>query len=155
MMKYKFRAWHQFHGMVYPNDSFYKIDVHSEVTSDAGRVERPVKLMMFTGIKDKNGREIYEGDILIYTRRNWKCHGHPKNNSDLRHIEEIYWDETANQMRNRGMFPSGGGWSGQLSFNDERADENILEVIGNIYENPDWHEKWFNPKPSPTQRAVL
>ena len=105
-------------------------------------------LLQFTGLKDKNGKEIYEGDILKIIRVNWYCPRHPKNNTDVVDQVEVYWDEERNAIstrtfdferlkRNPNQRPYcssgllGSGW------NDERADENIWEVIGNIYENPE------------------
>ena len=105
-------------------------------------------VQMFTGLKDKNGKEIYEGDIVKYTRKHWYCPGHPMHNKDLVDRCEVYWDEEDNAMSmrtfdferlksnpNQAPYSSSGhlgnGW------NDERADKNIVEVIGNIYENPE------------------
>ena len=80
-----------------------------------------VILMQYTGIKDKNGKDIYEGDIIerydvfyCCKKRTWLDTG------------EVYWDEFA--WETRGMrFPKGLGLAGD----DERT------IIGNIYENPE------------------
>lgn len=92
-----------------------------------------------TGLKDKKYWLIYEGDIVKYTRTNWYCPGHPKHNQDLIDINEIFWDDEEYSFRRRGKFPggNGSGWIGSIKFNDSRADENIIEVIGNIHENPE------------------
>ena len=76
-----------------------------------------VHLVQYTGLKDKNGKEIYEGDILPY-----------------RYVVTFV---DASDSANLGMSV---GWYEQRddfeSFRQlEVGDE--LEVIGNIYENPE------------------
>lgn len=71
-------------------------------------------LMQYTGLKDINGKEIYEGDIL-------------KKNED---ILEVIWGRQRAGWRGKVIKRSNYGW---------KIMENIfkVEVIGNIYENPE------------------
>ena len=108
----------------------------------------PETLCQFTGLLDKNGKEIYEGDILKYTRKHWYCPRHPQHDTDLIDQVEVYWDEERNSMsrrtfdferlkRNPNQAPySSSGFLGN-GWNDERADKNIVEIIGNIHSNPE------------------
>jgi hypothetical protein len=68
-------------------------------------------LMQYTGLKDKNGVEIYEGDIL---------------ESGAYRLRVEYDNRLA-------------GW--QPMFLMRHDPENYCEVIGNIYENPELLEK--------------
>ena len=68
----KFRAWDGEHKeMVQAINWFIEIDdgtvwENINVCGEDDLHERYVKLMQFTGLLDKHGREIYEGDIIKY-----------------------------------------------------------------------------------------
>lgn len=97
MRTIKFRAW-QYGNMVY-NISFADY-----------LEEDDVQIMQFTGLLDKNSKEIYEGDILY-------IHLYGKQ-SDVYQLEDGRW-----LLRGYGAVYS---WEAQE-----------IEVIGNIHENPE------------------
>ena len=85
----------------------------------------------FTGLTDKNGRKIFEGDIVCTRYRTGEicCSG------DVQFSHGVYGAEWLRNKKNKSMV---GGW-GQL-HNLRRFDDDIIndiEVIGNIYDNPE------------------
>lgn len=77
----------------------------------------------YTGLKDKNGKEIYEGDIV---RQWWK---------EARGEQNKYTDEFVEWTN---FFDGEYGYMLGCGFNASEEDESsVLEVIGNIYENPE------------------
>lgn len=125
----KFRAWdggslcrmYQPDEVMVGNGDIWIIDEDS-VAGD-WIVNNDLDLMQSTGLKDKNGKEIFEGDIVQYQNSkvpsadskgviryfdNWAMFG-----IDIEHNEP------------RALFFNG------------LADNISLEVVGNIYENPE------------------
>jgi uncharacterized phage protein (TIGR01671 family) len=79
-------------------------------------------LMQYTGLKDKNGKEIYEGDIVI-------CNEKKRYEREYSKLESVVIFEN-------GMFvikPTPNGWLKTFLS----LLHSTVEVIGNIYENPD------------------
>ena len=72
-------------------------------------------LMQYTGLKDKNGVEIYEGDIVVRYDKNERGYLYRKSNT----VRVIEWRSSFNET----------------GFNIGSSSR--LEVIGNIYENPE------------------
>ena len=74
-----------------------------------------VELMQYTGLKDKNDKEIYEGDILFFRDENMKY--------------VIVWQDTAFIIKSIEIRK----YSEKMHWLDDT--EICCEIIGNIYEN--------------------
>ena len=101
-MEIKFRAWDKKERFMY----------------ELGRSDIPweypeIELMQFTGLHDKNGKEIYEGDVVKHYNG----------------VNPVTWET--------------GLASFQMSFSNFVLDQEIIpdysecEVIGNVYEHPE------------------
>jgi len=116
----KFRVWDK------KNECFIKDDDYSGPIADSEwiNINELIKmyertgfiLMQYTGNKDKNGKEIYEGDIV----------------KDGKWISIIEWDGFSWVDTIIGKRDSE---DGRTAILDENETANF-EVIGNIYENP-------------------
>lgn len=82
-----------------------------------GSVSTSYALMQFTGLIDKNGKEIYEGDIVI---------------------EDTFYGDFTQIVR--WSEDNSGFWLGS-SFHLNFGTAKECEVVGNIYENPELLEK--------------
>lgn len=84
---------------------------------------RNFQVMQYTGLKDKNGKEIYEGDIILFAKN-------IKNIVIFKNGMFCYDSFRGTEIEN--LVP--------LSNYHFEYTENIakkIEVIGNIYENPE------------------
>lgn len=113
MREIKFRAWDiQTESM---RDVLVIDWVNELIDLSSGIIERrphEVILMQYTGLKDKNGVEIYEGDIVRYFRNELAVIVYRDGGVDIRSLS---WGDCEPLQRRLGE----------------------IEVIGNIYQNKD------------------
>ena len=128
----KFRAWEQdtkfMNGQVrVTSNRFGDGEILVEATDGFGWVEvKPEYLMQSTSLKDKNGVEIYEGDVVKMDRP-------PVNEKSLFLVKDYVLGKVIFAEVNefgKDSWSFNGGYTGYS-----------LEVIGNIYENPELLEE--------------
>lgn len=88
-------------------------------------VARDLELSQYTGLKDKNGREIYEGDIILY--------------KDYQIEYLIEWEPVLSAII--AVDTSNNSW---IFFHELIKDLEYYETIGNIYENPELSKQCGN-----------
>lgn len=117
----KFRAWDTSDKdkgpyMLGPYDLTDAIFSHTEI--------RKMPLMQFTGLKDKNGKEIYEGDIIELF---WPFVGSS-------FTTKVIWVQSLGMWAMEEITKDGGGL--YHYFGDQNTKLMDIEVTGNIFQNP-------------------
>ena len=116
MRKIKFRAWDKENEKMMKVSSLHlenkEISVKENGTFHLFRMQ---DLMQYTGVKDKNGKEIYEGDILFFRDENTKY--------------VVVWQDAAFIIKSIEIRK----YSEEMCWIDDT--EICCEIVGNIYEN--------------------
>lgn len=117
MREIKFRAWNDREKTM----QYSIMEIFSQITDDADNI-----LMQYTGLKDKNGKEIYDGDIVEI--EDGKKYAEKDTTWNYQYKAVVEWKECCFDLdRTISSFKYGGH---DLYF---LADK--VEVIGNIYED--------------------
>jgi len=121
MREIKFRAWNKTR-KCFTYFSLRPADNLREVVLTCGKPNENFELMQYTGLKDKNGKEIYEGDIV---------HLGAYNNCQKKWLP-TYKCEVKFTLEH-------GGYAVSTPYTDNHFNDfeaKYCEIIGNIYENP-------------------
>lgn len=109
----KFRIWIESEKPRMEDWEWIKRNWHSNILD---------KAMQYTGLKDKNGKEIYEGDVLNF-------------NPVIAFSEDelggtVVWDSEWSSFKVETK-------SGNFISIHYSGNTDLVEIIGNIYENPE------------------
>lgn len=90
-----------------------------------------VELMQYTGLKDKNGKEIYDGDIVLVESGGTST-----------------WYKTVIKFKEGAFIASLIDGEDYIYIFNRGFDSNDFEILGNVYENKNLLEenKWANTR---------
>lgn len=120
----KFRAWDKETKIMEEVYSLHRSGNCHVRNGNRMLTEDNFEVMQFTGLLDKNGKEIYEGDILKIFRKDVSAN--PEDGDGKFYLVEIKYhgaEFSAEDLQTHGNW-HWGGWQKH-------------EIVGNIYENPE------------------
>lgn len=128
MREIKFRVWHE----------GAKEMLYEDNLGDVFRWKiegQPIKIMEYIGLKDKNGEEIYEADILQIETKDRQIIEILCEYGIARRVMASGWEVDIPSFyfeRSDGLksFPIVYNWQ-------RKHDLEIMEIIGNVHENPE------------------
>jgi uncharacterized phage protein (TIGR01671 family) len=143
MREIKFRVWsNQLNKMVYPNERgwFDKCFIGKNQFIQSCQLSlaiekngKELEVMQYTGLKDRNGTEIYEGDILLVISEIYTNFGKIPTGKFSKEYCEVIWKDD--------------GWGYKVLRSDHtiegteikglKVTTKYAEVIGNIFQDGD------------------
>lgn len=118
MREIKYRLWDKLANKMVTAPSYWSITLDGKVFYGNADMSETVVLMQDTGLKDKNGVEIHEGDIV-----------------DIKHWSGKMWEVKISSYDGTTVYRK------DFEYLDDYAMDNPewyrTEIIGNIYENPE------------------
>ena len=143
MREIKFRAWDKIDERIIVDDQKFipvkvtskgvmRLSPHYEEKLYKFIDDNRFDLMQYTGLKDKNGKEVYEGDIVKIVYKDCEGGGwHSISKEKGRVYFDVYWGvkfdcSDATQR-------TADSWKSTIGTRDVQD----VEVIGNIHENPE------------------
>ena len=129
MREIKFRAWNVKNRSLFSVFGFNGLYVFADTPNGVGTENNPActedcVLEQFTGLHDKNGEEIYEGDVVrdgFDSVRTIKWFDNLGYDGRGAMHSGFYFDETYDGI-------------GELNYHNHMTD---CEILGNIHENPE------------------
>lgn len=141
---YKFRAWNK-KSKSWMEPHMFSIDGNGKLLFSVvsggddyqhfDEYAKDIDILQFTGLLDKNGKEVWEGDLIRILERDWSS----KLERDKRTIDEYMKDisSISEVVFNDGRFSliqrKKGNYHSEYAGNTRLRD--IFEIIGNIYEH--------------------
>src|SRR5699024_9634318 len=129
MREIKFRAWDTEKNKMVKIDT---IDFYNGNVNDVDFYNQEIHfgystvLMQYTGLKEKNDTEIYEGDVVQYLKHNRIYHEYENECAYVEYNESKCRFELNKGKGNNETF---------CSFSKFGTDEEQVEVIGNVFED--------------------
>ena len=142
MREIKFKAWNKEEKFMFDVFGFDVNVVRGWLRTDKEKIKNAIPphrrdcvLMQYTGLKDKNGREIYEGDILRFDDTGEEGYEY-KEGIDFVNVATVVWKSGRFELdkfgnTNSAVVEEMNGCHEDFFLNFERS-----EVIGNIHEHP-------------------